>query len=267
MLRETHNALYESGTMMNENNKQSQALYNVVKVQPNTHLIHFITIESATKEMLLYVMYNIINTGSYGARESRTGHNIRNEIVGVITSLSNSNLSCGEFISEFGNEFIDCGYSKENILGTIKKYVNKYKRADWRIYYLNNSDFVESATFKTVSWLNEVLKVANDKEETSSQILAESLQIMRLQGLHTVVKHDLDGKTVEISQTVGGGKGKVVWVQYNGGVTVDINGSRKMFKKSDLKVIETEKGNIKKSKSSEITVNIDDKNQNLEKYI
>ena len=100
MNKELHNALYESGTMRDESGNQSESLFNPVKVQPGTHFVHFITLEAGTKEMLLYVMHNILNTGRYGARETRTGRNMKNEIVGVITSAGDSCLSCGELISD-----------------------------------------------------------------------------------------------------------------------------------------------------------------------
>jgi CRISPR-associated protein Csc2 len=84
MNKETRNAVYESGTMRDVDGKQSEALFDFVKVQPGNDLVHFITLEAATGPMLLYVMHNILNTGKYGARETRTGRNVRNEIVGVI---------------------------------------------------------------------------------------------------------------------------------------------------------------------------------------
>jgi CRISPR-associated protein Csc2 len=100
MNREAHNALYESGTMRDEEGNQSESFFHPVKVQPNTHFVHFITLEAGTKEMLLYVIHNILNTGRYGARETRTGRNMKNEIVGVITSSGDSSLSCGELIND-----------------------------------------------------------------------------------------------------------------------------------------------------------------------
>jgi len=90
MNKEIHNALYESGTMRDVYGGQSESLFNPVKVQPGTHFVHFVTLEAGTKEMLLYVMHNILNTGRYGARETRTGRNMKNEIVGVITSAGDS---------------------------------------------------------------------------------------------------------------------------------------------------------------------------------
>ncbi|MDZ7849829.1 MAG: type I-D CRISPR-associated protein Cas7/Csc2 [Halodesulfurarchaeum sp.] len=101
MNKETRNAVHESGTMRNEEGEQSEALFDFVKVQPGNSLIHFITLEAATPEMLLYVMHNVLNTGKYGARETRTGRNVRNEILGVVLGNHDTSLSTGELLMEY----------------------------------------------------------------------------------------------------------------------------------------------------------------------
>lgn len=236
--RETHNALYESGTMENEEGKQSQALFNPVKVQPFTHFVHFITLEAGTPEMLMYVLYNILNTGNYGAREARTGRNMRNEVVGLITSSGNSCLSCGEFLMEFGDELHDGEYTREVIMKSIKEYIDNHKRSDWKIYYDEGSGFTEADKKEKVTWLENLIIVANDKSEAAPGILTDVLRLMRAQGLHVVQKHELEGKTVEISN--GRGKGKVVKVAFNGDVTVEVNGTWKTAKCEDIKVVAEE---------------------------
>ena len=110
MNKETRNAVYESGTMRDDNTEkkaggeQSDSLFDFVKVQPGNDLIHFITIEAATGPMLLYVLHNILNTGKYGARETRTGRNIRNDIIGVILGNHDTSLSTGELLMEYHSE-------------------------------------------------------------------------------------------------------------------------------------------------------------------
>jgi len=107
MNKETRNAVYESGTMRNDEGEQSEALFDFVKVQPGNDLVHFITLEAATGPMLLYTLHNILNTGKYGARETRTGRNIRNEILGVILGDHDTSLSTGEFLLEYHDESDD----------------------------------------------------------------------------------------------------------------------------------------------------------------
>jgi CRISPR-associated protein Csc2 len=127
MNKETRNAVYESGTMRTDENEQSEALFDFVKVQPGNDLVHFVTLEAATGPMLLYVLHNILNTGKYGARETRTGRNIRNKIVGVILGDHDTSLSTGEFLMEYHDEDADL----ETSLGT---YVEAVGRTDWEVY-------------------------------------------------------------------------------------------------------------------------------------
>ena len=189
--RETHNAIYESGTMRDEQGSQSEALFNPVKVQPGTHFIHFITLEAGTKEMFLYLLYNILNTGRYGARETRSGRNMKNEILGVISSSGDSCLSCGEFIQDWIQKQPENGFTRETIKELISKYIGQHKRVDWRIYYESGPKFVEVNTPKDskpeeVKWIKDTINVANKKNEGDLEIIAEALQILRAQGLGAV---------------------------------------------------------------------------------
>jgi CRISPR-associated protein Csc2 len=127
MNKETRNAVYESGTMRDDEGNQSEALFDFVKVQPGNDLVHFITLEAATGPMLLYVMHNVLNTGKYGARETRTGRNVRNEIVGVILGQHDTSLSTGELLMEYHSE-------DDDLLGSIGRYVEDVRRTDWEVY-------------------------------------------------------------------------------------------------------------------------------------
>jgi CRISPR-associated protein Csc2 len=127
MNKETRNAVYESGTMRNDEGDQSEALFDFVKVQPGNSLVHFITLEAATGPMLLYTLHNILNTGKYGARETRTGRNIRNEILGVVIGDHDTSLSTGELLLEYHDE----GDDLENSIG---EYISSVRRTDWEVY-------------------------------------------------------------------------------------------------------------------------------------
>lgn len=127
MNKETRNAVYESGTMRNEDQEQSEALFDFVKVQPGNDLVHFVTLEAATGPMLLYVLHNILNTGKYGARETRTGRNVRNELVGVILGEHDTSLSTGELLMEYHDE-------DDDLAESIGEYVSAVCRTDWEVY-------------------------------------------------------------------------------------------------------------------------------------
>jgi CRISPR-associated protein Csc2 len=187
MNRETHNTLYESGTMLNESGKQSESFFHPVKIQPGTHFVHFVTLEAGTKEMLLYIIHNILNTGRYGARETRTGRNIRNEVIGLITSSNDSSLSCGELICEQLGK-VDNNLKLESIKSAISNYVNAHKKSDWQIYWSSNF-FLENPD-KYPEWLLNLINVGERKSQSDLELLASALEIIRKQGLDVVEKNE-----------------------------------------------------------------------------
>jgi len=189
--REAHNALYESGTMRNEKGEQSESFFHPVKVQPNTHFVHFITLEAGTKEMLLYLIHNILNTGRYGARETRTGKNMKNEIVAVITSSGDSSLSCGELINDHVN---NAELKEEDIRATILDYITKHKRADWKIYHSKNFTPKKDEKFpewfkEFPDWFEDLISVGSRKEIGDINTLKDALIALREEGKASVERN------------------------------------------------------------------------------
>jgi len=185
MNKELHNAPYESGTMLSDKivrgrRKQSESLFNPVKVQPGTHFVHFVTLEAGTKEMLLYLLYNIFNTGRYGARETRTGRNMKNEVVGLITSAGDSSLSCGEMISDYITES-ESELSRGMISSKISNYINEHKRADWNLYYANDFELDGGSEFP--KWLKDLISIGSCKEGNGSAVIKSALETIHKQGL------------------------------------------------------------------------------------
>lgn len=163
MNKETRNAVYESGTMRNEEGDQSEALFDFVKVQPGNSLVHFITLEAATGPMLLYVLHNILNTKKYGARETRTGPNVDNEILGVILGNHDTSLSTGELLMSYHDE--------ENSLGdSIGAYIDDVRRADWEVY-----GRFEGAD-DPPAWFDRLHSVAGRTADDADDVLAEEFQ-------------------------------------------------------------------------------------------
>jgi len=185
MNREAHNALYESGTMRDESGGQSESLFHPVKVQPGTHFVHFITLEAGTKEMLLYVIHNILNTGRYGARETRTGRDMKNEIICLITSSADSSLSCGELIRDHISESKD-ELSYADIMTIISMYIGKHKKADWKIYHAK--DFKIDGGIEYPIWLTSLIDTGNRLKKEDSDVLKSALVILRNEGLESIKK-------------------------------------------------------------------------------
>lgn len=159
MNKETRNAVYESGTMRDENQKQSAALYEYVKVQPGNSLVHFITLEAATGPMLLYTLHNLLNTGRYGARETRTGRNVRNSILGIVLGKHDTSLSTGELLMEYHEEGDDLNES-------IGAYIDAVSRSDWEVY----GDIGGAEAFP--DWYERLHAVAAREAEDADEILA-----------------------------------------------------------------------------------------------
>jgi len=163
MNKETRNAVYESGTMRDDEGQQSEALFDFVKVQPGNDLFHFITLEAATGSMLLYVMHNILNTGKYGARETRTGRNVRNEIVGIVLGEHDTSLSTGELLMEYHDE-------TDDMLNSISAYIADVQRTDWEIY----GEFGDTDDFP--DWFNRLQAVASRSADDADKVLREEFQ-------------------------------------------------------------------------------------------
>lgn len=160
MNKETRNAVYESGTMRDDDGDQSEALFDFVKVQPGNDLVHFITLEAATGPMLLYTLHNILNTGKYGARETRTGRNIRNDVLGVVLGDHDTSLSTGELLLEYHNE-------GDDLESSIGEYIETVRRTDWEVHgELDGADpFPE--------WYQRLEAVASREASDADQVLRE----------------------------------------------------------------------------------------------
>lgn len=163
MNKETRNAVYESGTMRDEDGGQSEALFDFVKVQPGNDLVHFVTLEAATGPMLLYALHNILNTGKYGARETRTGRNIRNDVLGIILGNHDTSLSTGEFLMEYHDE-------GDDLRASIGEYVSDVSRTDWDVY----GDF-EGAN-DAPEWFERLQAVAAREADDADEVLREEFE-------------------------------------------------------------------------------------------
>jgi len=163
MNKETRNAVYESGTMRTDEGEQSEALFDFVKVQPGNSLVHFITLEAATPEMLLYVLHNVLNTGKYGARETRTGRNVRNSVIGLVLGDHDTSLSTGELLMEYHEAGVD-------LTESIGDYIDDVRRSDWGVY--GEIDGTEAFP----SWYDRLHEVAARDADDADEVLRNEFQ-------------------------------------------------------------------------------------------
>jgi CRISPR-associated protein Csc2 len=160
MRKETRNAVYESGTMRDEEGKQSSSLFEEARVHPDNKFIHFVSVEAGTPGMFLYVLHNILNTSKYGARETRAGKTIDNKILGFILGKHDTALSTAEFMEEF--------YEDESLYESLSEYVNSESRVDWEVYSEHMS---ESEGYP--DWLEQSVEVAGRRRSDADEILYE----------------------------------------------------------------------------------------------
>lgn len=162
MNKEVRNAAYESGTMQDEDGNQSQALFEHVKVHPNNSFLHFITLEAGTPEMFLYVLNNVLNTNRYGARETRSGKTMENNVLAVILGNQDTSLSTAEYLSRYDEDQMD---------KTLPEYIKDASRADWEVY---SDEFDRFDNYP--SWFNEAYDVAAWEKEDAKEILYENFE-------------------------------------------------------------------------------------------
>jgi CRISPR-associated protein Csc2 len=177
MNKETRNAVHESGTMRDEDGNQSEALFDFVKVQPGNDLIHFVTLEAATGPMLLYALHNILNTGKYGARETRTGRNIRNEVIGVITGDHDTSLSTGELLLEYHE-------AEDDLTQSIGEYIEDVRRNDWNVY----GDVSSANEFP--AWFERLHAVAAREADDADPVLRDEFKDLMEDARGTLLDDD-----------------------------------------------------------------------------
>lgn len=157
MQAETRNAAFESGTMTNDDGDHSQALYEQVRVQPGNAFPHFLTLEAGTPAMLAYVLHNVLTTHGYGARESRSGKTVDNDVRAVILAEQPALLSVGEFIAKENPDI-------ESFDDALHRYIQSRTREDWTVYTVSDG-------FPT--WFDDLLSVASREAPDASETLRE----------------------------------------------------------------------------------------------
>lgn len=83
----TINAIYETGTMRDEEGKASSALNTSEYIKPGVHFLDIVTFKDVTADELRYALGNILLTTRYGAVSSRVGR-MENQILGVFGGIA-----------------------------------------------------------------------------------------------------------------------------------------------------------------------------------
>lgn len=83
----TINAIYENGTMRDQNGNASTALNTSEYIKPGVHFLDVVTLKDVTADELRYAIGNILLTTRYGAVSSRVGR-MENQILGIFGSIT-----------------------------------------------------------------------------------------------------------------------------------------------------------------------------------
>lgn len=83
----TINAIFETGTMRDEEGKASTALNTSEYIKPGVHFLDIVTFKDVTADELRYALGNILLTTRYGAVSSRVGR-MENQILGIFGGIS-----------------------------------------------------------------------------------------------------------------------------------------------------------------------------------
>lgn len=159
MRKEVRNAVFESGTMQDEDGDQASALFELAKIHPGNSFVHFVTIEAGTPGMFLYVLHNILNTGKYGARETRSGKTIHNNIRGVILSEHDTALATAQFIED---------YYEGDVASALENYISDEERVDWDVY---GDEFTSYPDYP--DWYQRAEGVAKRRADDADRVLYE----------------------------------------------------------------------------------------------
>jgi CRISPR-associated protein Csc2 len=83
----TINAIFETGTMRDEEGKASTALNTSEYIKPGVHFLDIVTFKDMTADELRYALGNILLTTRYGAVSSRVGR-MENQILGIFGGIA-----------------------------------------------------------------------------------------------------------------------------------------------------------------------------------
>lgn len=83
----TINAIFETGTMRDEEGKASTALNTSEYIKPGVHFLDIVTFKDVTADELRYALSNILLTTRYGAVSSRVGR-MENQILGIFGGIA-----------------------------------------------------------------------------------------------------------------------------------------------------------------------------------
>lgn len=197
---EVRNAVYETGTMKSYDNEdgfdQSSALYGLSPIQIGNSFVHFVTVEAALPGMFAYVLHNLLNTFSYGARDTRHGKNVDNKIIGLIQADHPVSLSTGEWLKDYHTPQISESESSEAspesdgtvdengpdpVINSLSAYISDAERDHWEVYLDGQSDYPDYP-----EWFTDLYDIASRKAPDAKEQLEAILTATTRKARHDI---------------------------------------------------------------------------------
>ena len=146
-----HNALSEEGTMWDEEKgTQRQSLFMIEYILPGTFFPHFITLENVTPELLIHLLYCVLNEKRYGAQTTTNAQNFENKIIGIYFDEFEKPLNSYVISKTWGEKDV----SKQEIITTVTNLATQL--------YSNNNILAKE---RLIEFINLVESFWKEKEK------------------------------------------------------------------------------------------------------
>jgi CRISPR-associated protein Csc2 len=126
----TINAIFETGTMRDEQGNASTALNTSEYIKPGVHFLDVVTLKDVTADEFRYITGNILLTSRYGAVSSRVGR-MENQILGIFGGISELPSSL-ELVQTVYDEFASTNTPLEHpldngaLIGITQKVISSW---------------------------------------------------------------------------------------------------------------------------------------------
>lgn len=123
----TINAIFENGTMRDDNGNPSTALNTSEYIKPGVHFLDVVTLKDVTADELRYVIGNILLTTRYGAVSSRVGR-MENRILGIFGSISElpSSLELVQAVYDALQKPLEHPLNSDRLIATTQQVISTW---------------------------------------------------------------------------------------------------------------------------------------------
>lgn len=175
----TINAIYENGTMRDQNGNASTALNTSEYIKPGVHFLDVVTLKDVTADELRYVIGNILFTSRYGAVSSRVGR-MENEILGVFGSIRElpSTLELVQATYDALDKPLEHPFNTNRLVTASKQVITNWKNKRGVSVQLSEDELTALIADVENHWSEDerdnFLKRLNQSYESFRQVPAES---------------------------------------------------------------------------------------------